>query len=110
MVGGVITNGLLDKQGGDLWTIDPIPNSKGYWEKKGWAKYLDGYHEPKKWGTEAYLRAGLGLQSTKTEPGPPWSEADAFHRWYRMDYNCCNGKSESSLTSWDGDTRRQIDK
>ena len=97
----------LSVKGGDLFAMDPVPNTRGTWEKKGWVKYLDGYDEPNRWGTEAFAQAGRELASTLREPGPPWSESGTIHRWYRMTYDACGGKCTSALTSWDGDSRQQ---
>jgi hypothetical protein len=58
--------------------------------------------------SEAFAQAG-DLPSTLKEPGTPWSEVGAIYRWYQMVYDCCNGKNESALTSWDHDSRQQIE-
>jgi hypothetical protein len=99
--GAVVSGSIGDVKGGDLLAIDPIPDTRGSWEKHAWAKYIEGYDEPLRWGTEAYFQTGPGLQSTLKEPGPPWSEQGAIYRWYKMTFDGCNGKNDRSLQSWD---------
>ena len=109
VIEGKITGSSFTVSGGDLWTMNSSPGARGSWEKKGWAKYLEGYQQPKQWGTQAFAQAGTAIASTLTEPAAPWSEAGAIHRWYRMNFDCCDGKDESALTSWNGDARLQVE-
>ena len=88
------------------WTRPP--GGQGWKKKEGWAKYVDGYSEPDRWGNEAFALTGTtDMPSTFKQPGPPWSEQNAIYRWYEIAFDCTNGKNENTFRSWDGDNRTQ---
>lgn len=82
--------------GTDTFRVRPTPGHYGLTFQEGYAKYLDGYTEPLRWGS--LPEAGSGTWATRSRPSK-WSVDGAIHRWLQSDFSCCYGAREATFST-----------
>jgi hypothetical protein len=98
--GGSIV-GIPGLSGSDTFEVGSLDGYYGLNFQEGQAKYMDGYTEPRKWGT---IPEAGSAPATRSQP-PGWSDAGTLDRWAKSDFNCCaKDLSSSKFTTSDGAT------
>jgi len=93
---GVIYIGTSDQRhNADTFAAGSRPGEKGTNIEEGYAKYIDGYLAPSSWGNVPEARS---LPSTTNEP-KDWSDAGAYHRKIKNEFDCCNPGSPANFST-----------